>query len=45
MKVLDVMMKWFKTAHTIEDVKHIYRTLGKQYHPDIQGASTTKKHL
>lgn len=40
MKGLDIMMKWFKTAHTIEDVKHTYRTLCKQYHPDLHGAET-----
>ena len=40
MKGLDIMLKWFKTAHTLEDVKHSYRTLCKQYHPDLHGAAT-----
>lgn len=40
MEGLDIMLKWFKTAHTLEDVKHTYRTLCKQYHPDIHGAAT-----
>lgn len=34
------MMKWFKTAHSIEEVKRIYRHLCKEYHPDIHGAET-----
>lgn len=34
------MMKWFKTAHSIEEVKRIYRQLCKEYHPDIHGAAT-----
>ncbi|MGN1089952.1 MAG: DnaJ domain-containing protein [Huintestinicola sp.] len=34
------MMKWFKTAHSIEEVKRIYRKLCKEYHPDIHGAET-----
>ena len=40
MKGLDYMMKWFKTAHSIEEVKRIYRRLCKEYHPDIHGAET-----
>ena len=40
MKGLDYMMKWFKTAHSIEEVKRIYRQLCKEYHPDIHGATT-----
>lgn len=40
MKGLDYMLKWFKTAHSIEEVKRIYRQLCKEYHPDIHGAAT-----
>jgi len=29
------MFKWFKTAHSIEEVKRIYRQLCKEYHPDL----------
>lgn len=36
------MMKWFKTAHSIEEVKRIYRQLCKQYHPDLNEIDTTE---
>ena len=35
-------MKWFKDCKTIDDVKKAYRRLCKEYHPDLNGGSTTE---
>ena len=35
------MFKYFKDCKTIEDVKAVYKTLAKKYHPDIAGAEFT----
>lgn len=34
------MFKWFKDCRNLQDVKHTYRTLCKQYHPDIAGVQS-----
>ena len=35
------MTKWFSTCRTIDDAKKLFRSLAKQYHPDITGEDTT----
>lgn len=35
------MFKYFKDCKSIEDVKAAYKSLAKQYHPDIAGAEFT----
>ena len=35
-------MKWFNGCKTIEDVKKTYRKLCKEYHPDLNGGTTTE---
>ena len=35
-------MEYFKNVKTLEELKKQYKTLAKQYHPDLNGGTTTE---
>jgi len=38
-------MKYFKDCTTIEEVKHLYKQLAKQHHPDFGGDTATMQQI
>lgn len=38
-------MKYFNSCHSIDDVKHLYKQLAKQHHPDMGGRTETMQEI
>jgi len=38
-------MKYFNSCQSIEDVKHLYKQLAKQHHPDMGGRTETMQEI
>ncbi|SDD66487.1 molecular chaperone DnaJ [Pedobacter soli] len=38
-------MKWFNECRTLDQVKALYKTLAKQYHPDLGGDTETMQAI